>query len=253
MGAKLYVVPGSHPSAAVAYALEMKGIPFDRVDLLPVVHKGVTYALFRRSNVPALKLDDEKVTGSRTIMHRLDEVAPEPALYPADPEARARVEEADQWGEEVLQAAARRLSWAALVRRPKAMRSFVGDAKLPIPVGLAMTSAGLVARSEVWMNHAGSEAARADVQALPGWMDHVDELIADGVIGGEEPNAADLQIASSVRLLLTIGDLSPVVDGRPAADLARRLFGDFAGEVPAGTLPAEWLPAYSGGPATRTS
>ena len=36
MTAKLYVVPGSHPCAAVEAALELKGIAFDRVELLPV-------------------------------------------------------------------------------------------------------------------------------------------------------------------------------------------------------------------------
>ena len=46
-----------------------------------------------------------------------------------------------------------------------------------------------------------------------------------------------------MRLLLTIEDLAPLLRDRPAAELALRLFGDFAGAVPAGTLPAEWLPA----------
>lgn len=242
MALKLYVVPASHPSAAVEAALKLKGLDYKRVDLLPVVHKGVTRALFGKSTVPALRLDGEKLTGSRAIMHRLDELVPEPALYPPDPEARARVEEADRWGEEVLQAAARRLSWALLRRRPSAMRSYAADAELPIPVGLAMTSAGLVARTEARINGASEEAARADLAALPGWLDHIDQLIADGVIGGEQPNAADLQITSSVRLLLTFEDVAPLLPERPAAALALRLFPRFAGNVPAGTAPPDWAP-----------
>ena len=35
---------------------------------------------------------------------------------------------------------------------------------------------------------------RADIAALPGQLDRVDGWIADGLIGGDEPNAADLQI-----------------------------------------------------------
>ena len=34
--AKLYVLPGSHPCAAVEVALRMKSIDFERVDLLPL-------------------------------------------------------------------------------------------------------------------------------------------------------------------------------------------------------------------------
>ena len=59
------------------------------------------------------------------------------------------------------------------------------------------------------------------------------------------PNAADLQIASSLRLMLTLGDVRALADGRPAADLAFRLFPDQAGDVPAGTFPAAWVPQSS--------
>ena len=45
-----------------------------------------------------------------------------------------------------------------------------------------------------------------DLAALPGLIDRVDELIAQGVIGGAEPNAADYQIATSISLLLTMDD-----------------------------------------------
>jgi len=61
------------------------------------------------------------------------------------------------------------------------------------------------------------------------------------VLGGEQPNAADLQIGSSIRLLLTIGDVRPLIEGRPAESLTR-WFEPQPGEVPPGTLPPEWLP-----------
>ena len=76
---------------------------------------------------------------------------------------------------------------------------------------------------------------------MPEVLDHVDELIAKGVIGGEPPNAADFQIATSVRALLTVKDLAVVTDGRPAADLAMRLIPEFGNDFPAGLLPPEML------------
>jgi hypothetical protein len=42
--------------------------------------------------------------------------------------------------------------------------------------------------------------------------------------------------------MLTIEDIAAGLDARPAGALARRWFPDFPGRVPAGALPAEWLP-----------
>lgn len=96
-------------------------------------------------------------------MHRLDELRPEPALYPADPDASRRVEEADR--------------------------------------------------------------------------------IAEGTVGGETPNAADLQIGSSIAMLNTHRDLRSLLDGRPTLEVAIRQFSDFPGHMPEGTIPGEWIPA----------
>jgi len=90
------------------------------------------------------------------------------------------------------------------------------------------------------VNGASDASARTDLEALPGMLDHVDELLADGVIGGAEPNAADLQIATSVRLMLNFADLAPAIEGRPAADHARRLVARYPGHVPP-IFPAGWL------------
>ena len=89
--------------------LEHKGIPFKRRDLIPVVSKGMLRAAgFSGVTVPALKLDGEKIQGSREIARALDRIQPDPPLFPADAAARAAVEEAEEWGDETLQPLARR-------------------------------------------------------------------------------------------------------------------------------------------------
>ena len=60
----------------------------------------------------------------------------------------------------------------------------------------------LTARLMALKNKAHDEAARADLAALPAHLDRIDGWIADGVLGAEQPNAADLQIGSTIRLLL---------------------------------------------------
>ena len=84
--------------------------------------------------------------------------------------------------------------------------------------------------------------ARADFAALPDQLERVDRWIEEGVLGGEQPNAADLQIGSTIRLLLSIADVRPLIADHPAAGLAK-WFPPMVGEIEAGVLPAEWLPA----------
>jgi glutathione S-transferase len=86
------------------------------------------------------------------------------------------------------------------------------------------------------ISHADEATVRETLVRLPGLLDHVDGLIAERTIGGEQPNAADFQILSGVRVLLEFEDLTGLVEGRPCAAAARRLFPDWDGPIP-GDLP----------------
>jgi glutathione S-transferase len=243
---KLYAVPGSHPCAAVEVALRLKSIDYERVDFLPLTQLMMGPLRYGGNTVPGLRIDGERLAGSRTIMRRLDTLAPEPPLLPplSDAVARARVLEAERWGDEVLQAVPRRILDAAFLRNPACMESYAGDAKLPLPRALIRPGVPFTAKLMGRRNHADDDKVKADLTALPAQLDHIDAWIADGVLGGEQPNAADLQIGSSMRLLMTIGDVRPMIEGHPAERLTR-WFEPQAGEAPAGTLPAEWLPAQT--------
>jgi glutathione S-transferase len=240
---KLYVLPGSHPCAAVEAALKRKAIDYDRVDLLPSTEWLIGPLRYGGTTVPGMRLDGERLLGSRPIMRRLDELAPEPPLLPAvGSPSYAKVLEAERWGDEVLQSVPRRIIDVAFLRHPTAMLTYVGDAKLPLPAGLMRPAAPLTARLMAIKNKANDDAARADLKALPSQIERIDGWIADGLLGGEEPNAADLQIGSTIRLLLTIADLRPLFEGHRSAELTR-YFPPMVGEVQPGVLPAEWLPA----------
>jgi glutathione S-transferase len=241
--AKLYVLPGSHPCAVVEVAMQMKSIPFERVDLLPGSQVLIGPLRYGGSTVPGLRIDGERLVGSRAILRRLDELVPDPALLPAPgTSSYAQVLDAERWGDEVLQSMPRRVLYLAFLSRPEAMLSYAVDAKLPLPIGLMRPALPLTARLMAIKNKAREEAVRADLAALPSQLDRIDGWIADGLLGGEQPNAADLQIGSTIRLLLTVADVRPLIAGRPAAELAR-YFPPIVGEVPAGMLPAAWFPA----------
>jgi glutathione S-transferase len=239
--AKLYVIPASHPSRTAMMMLDAKGIPYKRVDLMPVVSKAALRAVgFPGITVPALKIDGRKVQGSREIARELDRIKPEPPLLPADPAARAAVEQAETWGDEVLQPVARRILWNALRRDRAPLVSYSEGARLGVPVGLAVKTGQPLVALSARLNEATDDNVRADLAALPGMLQRIDDWIADGTLGGEQLNAADLQIATSVRLLMTLQDLRDAIAARPAGELAMRAVPDYAGDAPP-ILPPAWL------------
>jgi glutathione S-transferase len=94
-----------------------------------------------------------------------------------------------------------------------------------------------------WKYH-GISAVRVaeDLAGLPAKLDRVDALVADGVLGGEQPTAADLQVGATLRVLLTIGDLQPLMPG--ARSSASRAAGSrLRRPDPCRRLPESWLPA----------
>jgi glutathione S-transferase len=220
--------------------LDRKRIPFKRVDLIPVVSKGILRAQgFPGITVPALKLDGDRVQGSLEIARELDRIQPDPPLFPSDPDLRAKVEEAEAWGD-VFQQKPRRFSWWAFKRDRAPMASYSEGARLGIPVGLAVKTGGPIVALSARFNAASDENVRNDLASLPSDLDQIDRWISEGVIGGEELNAADYQLAPSIRLAMTFDDLRPAIESRPAGELAMRVVPDFPGRMPP-VFPPEWL------------
>jgi len=248
---RIYTIPGSHPGMAAQAMLRHKGIPFKRTDLFPVVSKAVVRTLgFPRQTVPAMKIDGRKVQGSREIARELDRVRPEPPLFPADPEARAAVEEAERFGDEELQHPVRQIAWWALRKDSSPLGTYLGDARLGIPHGLALRTAAPVVALTARYNEASDENTRRDLAALPGYLDRIDAWIEEGVLGGEQLNAADFQIAPSIALAMTFDDLRPAIENRPVGKLALRVIPDYPGKTPP-ILPPAWLQQLRDGTTAR--
>jgi glutathione S-transferase len=240
--AKLYALTLSHPSQAARIALERKGIEHRVVNLLPGFHSlMVRAARFRGDTVPALKIDGRRVQHSVEIMKVLDGLKPDPPLYPSDPERRRAVEEAEAWGERELQPMPRRAFRWALWHNPELRLWLARHTGLPAPHLSARMNKPLAIyfARKIGADDAGIQS---DMRRLPGLIDRVDELIAEGVIGGQETNAADLQIGTTLRVLLEWEDLRHLVENRPAEDLARRVLPNYPGPI-VRSLPPEWIPA----------
>jgi glutathione S-transferase len=233
----LHGLSPSHPCLTVAAALRYKNLDYERIDFSPGEHVGQMQEIYGTGNstVPGLLVDGEPVHGSRAILARLETIAPEPTLYPS-----VEVREAERWGDEELQDLGRRLPWGALHFRPESMGTYAGGQPLDGPG----TDFAINYVHRWWGYHRISAARlQEDLAGLPAKIEHVEELAGRGVIGGGQPTAADLQIGATIRVLLTVGDLRPLLEGRAAERIAMRFFPTYPGEVPRGAFPAGWTPA----------
>jgi glutathione S-transferase len=125
------------------------------------------------------------------------------------------------------------------------MGSYADGAKLGVPVSLAMKTAGPIVALSVRFNEADDEHVRRCLAEMPAMLQKVDDLIAAGTLGGDQLNAADFQIAPTLRLAMTLDDLRPAIVSRPAGRLALRVAPDYPGHTPH-ILPPAWLQQLRG-------
>jgi glutathione S-transferase len=249
--ATIYVIPGSHPCRTGMLLLEHKGIPYRRVNLLPGTHSAAVRILGfpaiasrtdqlgegrhrsisladRLGTVPALRFDGERVQTNREIARFLERVKPEPPLFPGDPERRRAVEDAELWGDEELQMSARRIVLAGGLH-PDVLRNHADDGRL----GFLLYRRRPVRRRFVRMVARAFEVdervERELLESVPAMLDRVDAWIESGVLNGEQLNAADYMIVTSLALLTYRRDLEPLVMSRLAGALVDRVLPDPTG------------------------
>jgi glutathione S-transferase len=211
---------------------------------VPGAHVAILKALgFPDITVPAMKIDGRRVQGTRAITRALEELWPDPPLFPADPVKRDAIEEVELFGEQELQHAARRLFYCAGRRDPANFKSIVlgGETKLGPGRTLVVTTG---ARGILWAATQGhgatDEVCRQAIANLPGMLDRIDAWIKGGLLDASTLTAADFQIGTNLRLLLLFEDLAPAIEGRPAARLAYRVAPVYPGGV-GSVFPPQWL------------
>lgn len=239
----LHVVAFSHPCLAVTAVLDRHGLDYETVDLVSGKHAEEIESIYGegKRTVPGLLVDDEPVHGTTAIFEKLDELVDDADLYPGA--VAAAIREAERGVAEDLQSAGRRLVFGALHFRPEALGTFAGSG----PLDPAGTDFAIKLARGAW-RYIGITAVSVaeELARLPEQLDIVDELIEGGVVGGDEPTAVDYQIGASLRMLLQVGDVRPLIEGRPAQKLVDSWFERGSADIPAGAFPAGWVPAPSG-------
>ncbi len=243
MALTLYYMRISHPSNAARLMLDHKGLAYRRVDVRPGFQPFITRLHgFSKITVPALELDGQCVQGSRAIAQALEQHKPDPPLYPSDPRLRTAVQEAEMWGERELQPVPRHLFRWALISKPAVLESFVTDFQRLRPAKLVAKLQAIPLALFMRATAVNDERVRGDMRALPGMLEHVRELLDNGVLGGAQPNAADFQIGTTLRAMAALEDLRGVLDDRLCA-YARSIWPQTELHLPS-VLPSDWLPRH---------
>jgi glutathione S-transferase len=246
MKAKLYVILGSHACRTGILMLEHKGIEYELVELPTGLHpfalrlRGFTRkkapprsvggrrpqmlaTADRMGTVPALRMNGEHVETNREIARFIDEIRPDPPLFPADPDQRRVVEEAEAWGDDVFQMTARRLVLTASLH-PDVLVNRANDGRLgPLlfrQERMRLYGTRMFARFVFRANKAAEDDLLA---SLPEQLDRIDGWVESGVLDGEELYAADFMIAPSLALLTYRSDVRAEIERRPAGRLLDRI------------------------------
>ncbi|MBC7644249.1 MAG: glutathione S-transferase family protein [Thermoleophilia bacterium] len=252
MDVRLYMFDGSNACLTAQLALAAAGIEYRAVQLPPGAHAIAVRALgFRGQTVPALQIYGRKILGSKAICHAVAELRPESGLLPDDPQLRAAIEHAEERGER-FQNALRRLMYvsASYDRTPvRALLEGTAYGRLPSPlVGLA--TRGIV-KAATAAHNAKPERALADIDLVIDVIAEVDQLVRDGIMGGEVPNVADCQLAPNISGLALIDH-----DGRlgirehPAWQVAERLVPRYPLDTTL-NVPEPWIARMQAGLAPR--
>jgi glutathione S-transferase len=244
---KLYVILGSHACRTGILMMEHKGIPYERVELPTGLHPFLVRAHGFKGNpapfrqldddrphrmlgmadrfgtVPSLAVDGQRIKTNREIARYLDRVHPDPPLFPSDPDRHRAVEEAERWGDELLQMVARRVMLAARLQGPDGIVNRGDEGRLG-PLLFRSQRLRLSATLGIARFFGVDTAAANELpRALPAMFDRVDGWIEEGVLNGAELNAADFMIAPSLALLTYRRDLRDDLEQRPLIRLVDRL------------------------------
>ena len=238
---RLFTIPGSHPGVAVQRMLEYKGIAYKRTDLLPVAVVGGVRALrflairFRRSRSTAggsRARPRSRVSSSGSCPGRRSS----PPIRITGPRSRRPSASATRTSSTASARSScgcsrrtRRRCQASWRARRSAFRTAWGPGwparsspSMPALTTSAMTTCATTSRPS-------PECCSGSTTGSP-----------TACSAAETLNAADFQIAPSLRLAMSFDDVRPAIERRPAGRLALRVVPDYPGRIPP-TLPAAWL------------
>jgi glutathione S-transferase len=180
------------------WALDFKGVVYGTRTLPPIVHRGVLVALRRGQTVPVLDLDDGRhVRDSTAIIATVEQLWPDPPLYPSDPDARREALDLEERFDDQIGHEARRLTLDATLDHPDVIaRMFLRGLPRPLQSAARASSAatGLLTRRQYGVDDASVARAREQVDVA---LDTIEaRTTAGSYLVGDAFSVADLTAAA---------------------------------------------------------
>lgn len=233
----LWQIEISHYSEKVRWALEHKRIDHVRRTPLPGTHIPIALVMTRgeQPTFPVMQIDGRTIGDSTAIIAALEERYPEPPLYPADPEERARALELEDYFDEQLGPYTRFLVFHELIGEPEIFAEVAAEA-VPGPLGQVKPLVGAYARAYTslrWGANSAEDAERARA-AIIAAMDRLDAELDRGdgeFLVGDQLSVADVTAASLFYPLVLPpeGPVSPNAPRPPALERFRESLSDRRG------------------------
>jgi len=169
------------------WALDYKGIDYERKDYHSGLHPLLLRVTGRGTTIPVLDLDDRKISDTTAIVAAVEELRPDPPLYPADEAHRRQALDLEEFFDEHCGHEIRRVSIDQLFEdRKVAYDAFVHDSpavirrQFPVVFPLARR----MARSWYGIDDESVRAAHGKVLAamdrIESQLDGHDYLVGDG-------------------------------------------------------------------------
>lgn len=162
----LYSHPFSSYCQKAIVAFYEKGLPFEHRNLETPGAMADLKAVWPFGQFPILKQGDRTFAETSIIIERLDQIAPETPMIPADPDAALEVRFMDRVFDNHLQANQQRIIYNAL--RPEADRDPIADAEARAKLETAYAWLDSVMATRTWA--AGETFSLADCGAAPGLL-----------------------------------------------------------------------------------
>ncbi|MDQ3103455.1 MAG: glutathione S-transferase [Actinomycetota bacterium] len=201
----LWHIPISHYNEKVRWALDWKGIAFERHAPTPGAHMAVALWLTRgvHKTFPILQIDGRTIGDSSAIIASLEQLEPDPPLYPSDPAELDRALELERFFDEELGPHVRLLAFHELRRDPEALAVFAATL-MPAPMARSGVARALGARmgsaySQLRYRVGGEDAAQLARKKVLAALDRLERELeaADGhYLIGDALSVADLTAAS---------------------------------------------------------
>jgi len=194
---KLYQFPISHYCEKARWALELKDLPYRKVNLLPGAHAKKAKKIAGNSKLPILLHEKHTVQGSGEIITYLDENFSRRSLTPEDPEEKELAAAWESYADREIGPQVRLISYHTLLdHRKLVIPMMTQDCSWysTLAMKIAYPKVSEVMRNLMKINDESAELARTQISTA---LDNITETLGDReFLVGDTFTRADLSVAA---------------------------------------------------------